>query len=295
MINFFLLMTAIILMIASLLYSIIIAITGNKKKSKISLRIISQIVTIISVIIPTYSSMDFSEMVTFDFNKNVYINTIISANAESPFTIKYTLDGTHPAKKGQIYNGEGITVKEEYTEDNTFTIYYQIGIKNLFYFSKVYTKEYNVNPAIELHPERIYNPRQQELPDIDSRLIFDKLTIDDKNGSFDDVIDGDISTKHDFKRSINNHHTIIFSESNKKDFSKIYLYQDSISRIDMTIDNKKFYCCKFDYSGYKKTYGLFEIDFVDSIPVNSSIKFDIYSDKDNYSVSDIWFDYYITP
>ena len=44
----------------------------------------------------------------------------------------------------------------------------------------------------------------------------------------------------------------------KKDFSKIYLYQDSISRIDMTIDNKKFYCCKFDYSGYKKTYGLFE-------------------------------------
>ncbi len=292
MINVILLLTAIILMIGSLFYSVIIALTGNKKKFKMSFHIISLLISTISVVIPTYSSMDFSDLVNFDLVKTVSVNSIISAYPDSPFTVRYTLDGTPPSKNSRLYTDDGITVRKEDIEENVFTIYYQIGIGDLFYFPKVYTREYKVNSAIELYPQKLSTPPKEELVDIDKRLVFGKLTIDDKKGSTD-IIDGDISTKQEFKPSINYRHTITFSESNKKDFSRIYLYQNGINKIDITIDNKHEYFCKFNYSDDKKS-GLFEVDFIDNIPVNSNITFNIYSSQDHYSISDIWFDYYIT-
>ena len=123
------------------------------------------------------------------------------------------------------------------------------------------------------------------------KLIFSKLTVDNKKGS-SDLLDGDVNTKQEFQHSVIKYHTIVFSESNKKDCSKIYLFQKGISRIDISVDDQFDYFCEFDTTDIK-TSSLFEIDFSENVNVNSNIKFKIYSSQNDYSISDIWFDYCI--
>ena len=280
------------IMIISLLYCIFLALGGKKKNAKMLLPIFAFIIGLIESSISIYSSMDFSDIAQFDFSKTTSVNSIIHAYPTSPFTIRYTLDGTLPSKNGLLYTQNGITVRKEDTQDDSFVIYYQIGINDSFYFSKVYTQEYQVGSMIKLYSKKLSSPPEEKWVDIDEKLVFSKLTVDNKKGSFD-LIDGNVNTKQKFQHSIIKYHTIVFSESNKKDFSKIYLFQKGISRIDISVDDQFDYFCEFDAPDIK-TSGLFEINFSENVSVNSNIKFKIYSSQNDYSISDIWFDYYIT-
>ena len=69
-------------------------------------------------------------------------------------------------------------------------------------------------------------------------------------------------------------------------------FQKGISRIDISVDDQFDYFCEFDTTDIK-TSSLFEIDFSENVNVNSNIKFKIYSSQNDYSISDIWFDYCI--
>lgn len=291
MTRFILSAISVISMFIGLLYCIVLAFKNKRKKLKMTVPIVTLLFGIISFVIPIYNSMDFSDAIRFDSNKTVSLNSNIYAYPDYPLTIRYTLDGTAPSKNSRLYTDEGIKVKKEDIQDDSLIIYYQIGIGESFYFSKVYTQEYKVSTAIELHPKSLSKPPEEKLAAIDERLVFYQLTIDGQKGSTE-IIDGDILTKQEFQPSLTRYHTITFSKPNKNDFSKIYLYQQGITKLDIIIDDKYNYFCKFD-SDSEKSH-LFEIDFMENIPVQSSIKFEVYSSQNDYSISDIWFDYYFT-
>ena len=292
MLFFCLTLTTIVIVIFLFFYCIHLMLTEKRKKYKIFIPIIALLISGIDLIISIYGYTDFSDIAKLERGKTTHINSIIHANPDFPFTIRYNFDGQYPDKNGFLYTSDGITVHKEDSQDNIFTIYYQIGISDGFYFPKIYIQEYQVKPGIELYPNRLDEPPEEKWIENDQKLVFSKLTINNKNGS-SDIIDGNINTKLDFEHSILNHQTIVFSQSNKNHFSKIYIYQKGISSMDISIDDKHKYFCQFDQED-TKTSGLFEIYFLENISVNSNITFELYSSYDNYSISDIWFDYYIT-
>lgn len=284
-------------MIFCLFYCIYILLKKDWEKNNMAIPIISLIVAILAFIFMVGTSIDFSDLVTLDNSKYVFLNSTVYAYSNPFVTIRYTLDGSSPYKNGILYTDEGIHIKKEDVKDDSFVVSYQIGISNLLYFSKVYTKEYTVSSAVELYPKIISDSDyiiMEGAKDIDSKvIIFHNSTIDE-NESGECIIDGDSSTKKEFTPSINHSHTIVFSEPNNTDFSKLYICQQGIRQIKITIDDTYNYFCKFDPNANINSCNLFEIDFAEDIPIQSTIKLEVYSSENYYSINDIWFDYYIT-
>lgn len=290
MLVFILRIVVLIILFSCLIYCIVFWIKKDQEKFNISIPAMTLLVAIISSITSTFFYTDFSDLAPFYSSDDVYINSIIYAYPEPFFTIRYTLDGSSPAKNGVLYDN-GIIVSKENVINNKLTISYQIGLGDMFYFSKIYNQKYTVSDAVQLSPKSVSEYKTKNGND-QNVIVFGKCIIDDlKNG--DSIIDGNEDTTEKFDKSINHTHIIKYSKPNNIPFSKLYIRQQGITQMKINIDNKYPYFCNFDNIDDAESNTLFEVDFNEKIPIQSFIKIEVSSSKSNYSVSDIWFDYYL--
>ena len=254
----------------------------------------SIVIFVISFISANLLPFDYSNIVTFENTKYVFINSIVHAHCEPLFTIRYTLDGSHPSENGILYTEDGINVQKENVEEDCFTVTYQIGIGELYYFPKTYVKEYKVAPRIKLYPELKSNyPIKIASEDTNNEMIiFHKVSVDG-NDINKKIVDGDINTKQAFDPSKISFHTIEFSEPNSISFSKMYLSQSGIDQINITVDDTHRYICDFDSVANINGCNTYEIDFTEKVSIKSNLKIEVSSSNNHYSVNDIWFDYYL--
>ena len=225
------------ILFSCLIYCIVFWIKKDLKKFKISIPAMTLIVTIISLFFT-----DFSDLVPFYSSDDVFLNSTIYAYPESFFTIRYTLDGSSPAKNGVLYD-DGIIVRKENVINDKLTISYQIGMGDIFYFSKIYNQKYTVSDAVQLYPKSVSEYKTKNGND-QNVIVFGKCIIDDlKNG--DRIIDGNEDTIEKFDKSLNHTHIIKYAKPNHIPFTKLYIRQRGITQMKINIDNK--YSYFFDF------------------------------------------------
>ena len=175
--------------------------------------------------------------------------------------------------------------------NDKLTISYQIGMGDIFYFSKIYNQKYTVSDAVQLYPKSVSEYKTKNGND-QNVIVFGKCIIDDlKNG--DRIIDGNEDTIEKFDTSLNHTHIIKYAKPNHIPFTKLYIRQRGITQMKINIDNKYSYFCEFENVADVENCNLFEVDFNEKISIRSFIRIEVSSSKSDYSVSDIWFDYYL--